>query len=58
MAGDEGNAKAQSLFQCERQTFSDLYTGLTQLCQCTSTARKMIKAVQVQGELSIHLVFT
>ena len=47
VAGDEGNAEAQSLFLCERKTFSNLCTGLTQPCQCNSTARKMIKAVQV-----------
>ena len=58
MAGDESDAEGQSLFLCERKTFGALCTGLTQPCQCNSTARKMTKAVQVHlGKLSIHLVF-
>ena len=47
MAGDESDAEGQSLFLCERKTFGALCTGLTQPCQCNSTARKITKAVQV-----------
>ena len=58
--GDEGNDEAQSLFVCERKTFEDLCTGLTQPCQCQASARKMIKTVQVciahSSELIKYLV--
>ena len=47
VAGDEGNAEAQSLFICERKAFDNLCTGLTQPCQCPSNARKIIKTIQV-----------
>ena len=47
VAGDEGNAEAQSLFMCERKTFNDLCNGLTQPCQCQANAWRMIKIVQV-----------
>ena len=47
VAGDEGNAEAQSLFICERKAFDNLCTGLTQPCQCPSHVRKIIKTIQV-----------
>ena len=40
---------------CERKTFDDLCSGLTQQCQCQAYARKMINTVQVcLHELSEH----
>ena len=47
VAGDESNAKAQSLFICECKAFDNLCTGLTQPCQCRSNARRMIKTIQL-----------
>ena len=46
VATNEGNAKAQSLFVCERKTFDDYCTRLIQSCQCQASGRKMIKIVQ------------
>ena len=46
VAGDEGNAEAQSLMR-ERKAFDNLCTTLTQPYRCRSNARRMIKTIQV-----------
>lgn len=43
---DSDSDSDQSLFVCERETFATLCSGLTQPCQCRSTALRVTKSLQ------------
>ena len=49
---DSDSDSDQSLFVCERETFATLCSGLTQPCQCRSTALRVTKSLQVLYDTS------